>query len=96
MECICSSCKNLKSIIDEKDVTGNSIVEVCEFGFVSEDCIACELEGCELTCEHYEMVKAEEQYVIKHCARCHKELKLVAGKAEEGEHFCVACYLSKP
>lgn len=95
LDCICNNCKHLKSVIDEKALESNTIVETCEFGFPSDGCADCVLEGCELTCEHFEKAQDEEHYVIKHCAMCHKELKIVSGKSEDGEHFCVSCYLSK-
>ncbi len=95
-ECICSSCKNLKSIIDENDIEGNSINEVCEFGFPAEGCEDCELDGCDLTCSNYVSDDVMQvQVVTKNCALCHTELEVVAGSAEEGAVYCVSCYLSK-
>lgn len=95
MDCICNSCINLKSIINETGDASNNITETCGYGFPSEDCAACVLEGCHLTCEHYEAAENDVHYVLKECALCHKSLQVAAGKAEDGEHFCVSCYLSK-
>ncbi len=95
-ECICSSCKNLKSFIDEKGTESNSVVEGCDYGFPSDSCEDCALEGCELTCTHYEKDQEEvEQFIIKNCAKCNVELKVTSSKADFGDVFCVTCYLSK-
>ena len=93
MECICSSCKNLKSVLDENT---EEIYEICEFGFVSEACESCELEGCELTCAHYVRDDAdlEDNGIVVKCAGCSKEIVLQANSAVD-EVYCVACYLNK-
>lgn len=97
MECICSSCRNLKSVLDENDVD-SGIYEVCEFGFVSEACETCELDGCALTCAHYvsddEDGDAQDAGIIVKCARCSKEIVLQSN-SEVGEVYCVGCYLNK-
>lgn len=94
-ECICSSCKHLKSIIDEGHQGQNEISETCEFGFPSEDCEACELEGCDLTCEDYEKVQEEDNFMMSKCSKCGQEIKHMANSSDEGEIFCVTCYLNK-
>jgi hypothetical protein len=96
-ECICSSCKNLKGIIDEKDIDKNGITEEyeCEYGSPSENCSDCEEDACELTCDHYMSECEEEEFIISKCVKCGKELKLVSGNKEEGEVYCVTCYLNK-
>lgn len=96
--CICSTCKNLKTIIDQIDADGNEMTEVCAFGFPSESCSDCETDQCELTCEHYiEEVEEEEEeaFIIVQCATCGKELKVVASKEEAGAVYCPECYLEK-
>ncbi|MBF4695564.1 hypothetical protein [Fusibacter ferrireducens] len=94
-ECICSSCKHLKSIIDEGDHDQNEISETCEFGFPSEDCATCELEGCDLTCENYEKVPEESGFMMSKCSKCGQEIKHMSTNHDEGEIFCVTCYLNK-
>lgn len=91
-ECICSSCKNLKNIIDEN---GISEEYECEYGFPSEKCSDCEEDMCELTCDNYVSENEEEEFIISKCIKCGKELKLAAGNAEDGEVYCVTCYLNK-
>lgn len=92
--CICSSCKNLKSVIDENDEE-NGIVETCEFDFPSEDCSECELDGCALTCEHYSSDQADESFILVKCRNCDTELKVSTRNDENAEVYCVSCYLSK-
>jgi len=94
-ECICSRCKNLKSIIDENDLDDPCINEVCEFGFPAEGCSECELDGCDLTCSHFVSDEIEtEEMIVKHCVICHSELKVVAGNSD-ADVYCVSCYLNK-
>jgi hypothetical protein len=94
-ECICSSCKNLKSIADENESKDNEIYETCEFGFPSEACEACLLDGCELTCDQYEKDTIEEVFVTKKCIACNTVLKYVASDSDTDKVYCVSCYLSK-
>lgn len=93
--CICSSCKNLKSIIDEVNQDENSIIEECEFGFPSEGCMDCEEAQCELTCDHYIEDCEEEAFNTLKCCECGKELKVLSSDAEEGDVYCPICYLNK-
>ncbi len=96
-ECICNSCKNLKSIINENDSDENGIAEEyeCEYGLPSERCSDCEEEACELTCEHYINEGEEDEFIISKCISCGKELKTASGNNEDGEVYCVTCYLNK-
>jgi len=100
-ECICSSCANLKSIFDENGDEINGITEVCEFGFPSEECIECELDGCDLTCAHYEEeIESEEESAqegeqVINCAGCGKALKSATKNNYDNVVYCVDCYLSK-
>lgn len=93
-KCICNSCKNLKSIIDENNLDKNGITETCEFGFPSDDCLDCQLEGCELTCDNYAANLTEEKLIITKCARCGKEMAVQSQSPKDGEVYCVACYLN--
>lgn len=93
--CICSSCKNLKSIIDEIDDDIDGITEACEFGFPSESCSDCDEEHCELTCNHYIKDCEEENFSISKCCKCGKELKVVSSNVEAGPVYCPICYLNK-
>ena len=93
-DCICSSCKNLKSLIDENE-NDNGITETCEFGFPSEDCIRCEVDQCDLTCAHYEQEQEVDCVTTSKCSKCGMEIKHISKDQEVGEIYCVACYLSK-
>lgn len=94
-ECICSSCKNLKSIIDENENEINGITETCEFGFPSDECITCEVDQCELTCGHYEQEQAFDCVNTSKCSKCGVELNHISKDQEAGQVFCVTCYLNK-
>lgn len=89
--CICSSCKNLKSIMDEKE----GITESCEFGFPSENCTECEVDSCELTCDHYTAECEEEKFMMAKCSKCGEELKVTSNSQEDGVVYCLNCYLNK-
>ena len=93
-ECICSQCKNLKSTIDETDENANSIVEVCEFDFPSADCLTCELDGCDLKCDHFERDEIEEKLLVVQCSICQKQLSVVSVDPDRAV-FCIECYLKK-
>ncbi len=92
--CICSSCKNLKSVIDEND-DENSIIETCAFDFPSEACSECDLDGCERTCDHYINDEEDEKFVIIKCRGCGTELSVAPRNDGVSEVYCVNCYLSK-
>lgn len=91
-ECICSSCKNLKGVMDE-----NSAVEEyeCEFGFPSDECSDCESGECELSCSQYVCDDEQDECRVLKCSACGRKLTQVCGDAEEGEVYCVECYLKK-
>lgn len=91
-ECICNSCKNLKGIIDEN---GISEEYECKYGFPSEKCSFCEQDDCESTCENYISDDEEDKIIISKCKVCGKELKRVAGNDDDGEVYCVICFLDK-
>lgn len=96
-ECICVSCKNLKSVMDVTEVDENGVAEEyeCEFGFPGEACLECEVDECELTCEHYVSDQVEENFVIAKCVACGKELKLSSNNDDGSDVYCVTCYLNK-
>lgn len=90
-ECICSSCRNLKGVMNES----GAIEEYeCEFGFPSEDCAECDEEECSIVCRNYMCDEEEETAVIK-CAGCGKELKQLCSDNEDADAYCVDCYLNK-
>lgn len=88
-ECICSSCVNLKGIVDD-----NGAVEEfeCTYGYPSTECEACETGECELSCEHYVSDEQEDTVVVR-CSTCGKELRQVCSNHEEGSVQCLDCYL---
>ena len=91
-ECICSTCANLKGVISED---GNISEYECEFGYPDESCLKCDSAECDLTCSNY--ISDEEPDVITkiYCSRCNKELTQVSKDREEGQVFCVDCYLNQ-
>lgn len=89
-QCICSGCTNLKSVLNEQGVI--ELYE-CEFGFPSEACENCEEEECDLTCIHYSSDSDKVQPRILKCKGCGRELEQVCRDGEEGEVYCVDCYL---
>lgn len=91
-ECICSSCRNLKGIVDE-----NGAVETfeCVYGYPSEGCNDCETGECELTCSNYIDDTEQAELVMVKCATCGKELHQVCGNDEEGSVQCIDCYLKE-
>lgn len=89
-ECICSSCLNLKGIVDEK----GAVEEYqCVYGYPSEECEACETGECELSCANYISDEEQEATVIVKCSTCGKELRQVCSNDEAGNVQCVDCYL---
>lgn len=89
-ECICSSCKNLKSIFNEE---GESDSCECVYGFPSENCNDCETDVCDLTCENYISDEEPDTPVIMQCCTCGRELVQVCSNSEEGRIQCIDCYL---
>jgi len=91
-DCICSSCRNLKGIIDE-----NGAVEVyeCVYGYPSEKCDSCESGECELSCANYINDENEEGMVVVRCATCGRELHKMYSDKEEGRYQCIECFLKE-
>lgn len=91
-ECICSSCKNLKGIINEN---GNIEEYECQYGFPSEQCENCNMDGCDEVCSQY--VCGDEEAIVKtvRCSICGKELNQASEDDNDGEVFCLDCYLNK-
>jgi hypothetical protein len=81
--------------VDESGSDENEITEECVFGFPSEDCLDCELEGCELTCEHFESMDEEEPYKTSICKKCGQELKYVSKDCIDDEVYCITCYFEQ-
>lgn len=95
--CICQECKNLKISEVESDDMEDNIIEMqeCEYDFPSEDCLTCESLVCEQTCDHFESHNTNEELQTAYCATCNKELKLSTLNDEEGDIYCVTCYLNQ-
>lgn len=89
-ECICSSCKNLKSVVDEET---NEINYECFHGYPSEKCEECTTGECEVNCLNYLSDEAEDELVTVNCKNCGKELKKACKDEPEGDVLCVDCYL---
>ena len=87
-DCICSSCRNLKGVMDE-----NGAVEVfeCVYGYPSEECNTCETGECELECSNY--IEDKDEMVVVKCATCGKELHKMCSGDEEGIFQCIDCFL---
>lgn len=90
-ECICSSCKNLKYVVNEDRDQGEYI---CEFGFPSPACEDCQSEECGETCSNYRSDDEGDEPRIVHCKCCGKELQTVIDDDGESEVFCLDCYLN--
>ncbi|MDP4094526.1 MAG: hypothetical protein Q8920_14345 [Bacillota bacterium] len=89
-ECICSNCKNLKGIINEE----GAVEEYeCKFGFPSENCADCEAGECDITCGNF--IADDEEIVTTElkCHGCGKAIQQVCGNNEDGEVYCIDCYL---
>ena len=91
-ECICNSCKNLKAVVSDEGLQGEY---ECRFGFPSENCRSCNEEECQETCVHYEADDDEDLFVSVKCSSCGKEMTQSSDNAEEGQVFCIDCYLKK-
>lgn len=91
-ECICSNCQNLKSIIpdDSEEVSFE-----CEFGYPSFGCEGCQESECdkEITCSNYIFESSEEELVSVNCKKCGRELKKALNEKEDGDIYCVQCFL---
>lgn len=93
-KCICSSCKNLKLIINENGESGEY---ECEFGFPSEKCVDCNEENCSETCSEYICDELDEEIVSVNCEYCGRELKKIFKENEdkEGRILCIDCFLKE-
>ena len=89
-ECICNGCLNLKGIVDDSGAVDKY---ECEFGFPSDKCTECNVEDCDLACTHF-MLDDEEVVSTKvQCVACGKELDKVCGDSNDGDVYCINCYL---
>ncbi len=96
IKCVCHDCMHLKSVVCETDLPQESIEETCDFGFPSEDCITCELEGCTLTCDHYEEHQQAPVHMLeRRCALCQAPVQVMEGTLGVDVVYCVTCYLTK-
>ncbi len=90
-ECICSSCANLKGIINEN---GAILEYECEFGVPDDACLNCEVDGCDLACSNYISDEEPSEPIKIYCSKCNRELTQVSKDSGEGQVFCVECYLN--
>lgn len=88
-ECICSSCRNLKGVVDE-----NGAIDVfeCVYGYPSDECNTCETGECELVCSNYINDEEQDKLVVVQCETCGKELHKMCGNDEEGRVQCIDCF----
>ncbi len=93
-ECICSTCGNLKTYVDEDALEGDGIYESCEFGYPEETCEACNVDGCDLTCSNYVTELLTEGVKTVPCSICGTQVE-TATQNDHAEVFCVSCYLKK-
>lgn len=89
-ECICSSCKNLKGIVDDNGEVNNY---ECQYGYPSESCGDCDTAECDITCENYISDEQEDTAAVIRCEGCGRELTQVCGDNGEGSVYCMDCYL---
>lgn len=89
-ECICNSCKNLKSSINDE---GEVQEFECTFGFPSDICETCSGdEECHEECGNY--IPDEEEIRTVRCKECGKELTQACSGDDDGEVYCISCYLN--
>lgn len=92
-ECICVTCKNLKSNVNEEGEPGEY---TCQFGFPSQTCEEnCQEENCELTCIHFISEDEKDEPRVVNCSKCGKALKQVCSDGEVGNSYCINCFLEK-
>lgn len=89
-ECICSSCRNLKAIIDD---SGETAEFECKYGFPSERCETCDTGECEETCDNYLSDEEIAEMKTVRCKKCGRELSQVCADDEDGEVYCIKCFL---
>ena len=92
-ECICSTCANLREVLGEEGPTGES---ECVHGYPGANCEICETGECELECADYLDEDLEQATVTVQCSVCGKDMQADATDEEDGEVFCVDCYLKRP
>lgn len=86
-ECICNTCRNLKEVEEEQ--------YICEFGFPDAACEQCENEGCDRECSHYAGETVVEVLTEVQCCICGKTLRKMIDEEEEGDVYCIDCYLAR-
>jgi hypothetical protein len=91
-DCICSSCKNLKSIIDENK-NGEVKDYECQYGFPSPKCEECAEDACSETCGNYVSDEEDNIRLLK-CNKCGKELKASFDEGDDGDVYCIDCFLT--
>lgn len=93
-DCICSSCAHLRDAIGENGPTGET---ECDFGYPGVGCETCESDQCvyDYECPHWKDADTELEMVTVQCAGCGKALTAPAEDREEGEIYCVDCYLKR-
>ena len=92
-ECICSTCANLRDILGDEGPTGES---ECVHGYPDVACETCETGECEWECIHYVDGDSEPGTVTVQCSLCGKDMLADATDEEDGQIFCVDCYLKRP
>ncbi len=89
--CICSDCRNLKAVIDEE--SGETDYE-CRYGYPSEGCRECNEDQCAVQCPNFIEDSEFEGRLVK-CGSCGKEMLQAAENGEDGEVYCINCYLER-
>lgn len=91
-ECICNTCKNLKSVFSDE---GEPVESTCQFGFPSKSCEEnCLDKDCELTCRYFISDDVEDEPTAVFCSKCGKTLRQACNDNEAGNTYCVECFLS--
>lgn len=88
--CICDNCKNLKTKAGENE---GELIASCEFGFLSDDCDNCDLDGCDLNCENF-VELPEVESVTFSCVSCGKNI-VGFSDATGDDVYCIDCFLKK-
>lgn len=93
-ECVCGACAHLRDIIGENGPTGDT---ECIYGYPGTGCETCESDQCayDYDCPHWMDADTEPNLVTVRCALCGKELSAQAEDREDGEVYCVTCYLKR-
>jgi len=93
-ECICSTCGNLKTYVDEDALEGDGLYESCEFGYPEATCEDCIVDGCDLTCSNYVAELQTDGVNLVPCIICGNQVE-TSSQNDAAEVFCVSCYLTK-